>query len=219
MRRRLRWVQFEVPVIVFVGVAILMVGCQPRPATALQRQPQRVKRTVALGSRTDAVIHEPVTNEVRDGACIYKGNGWRLTLPKGSAWTPESDVYSTLRLVRRSEGPQVVLWLKAYNIRPGMSPETFLAAHAMWVAEEAGPRIEYSWDKELQAWQGYAVSADHEIYYSFKLNNGRAYVLEESAKAGALDAQAVAEFRQIVSGLQLWPPERATNPVGEPATQ
>jgi len=123
---------------------------------------------------------------------------------RDAAWRREADRTGTLRLSREADGTRLVLRLRAYAVRDGMAPKTFLAAHAMWMAEEARPRIEYSWDADLQAWHGYSL-ADEEVYYAFRIAGDRAYVLEESADAGALDADAADEFMRILSHLECTP--------------
>jgi hypothetical protein len=147
----------------------------------------------------DAVVREPVEVEQTADQASYAAEGWRLSVSTEAGWRREADATSTLKLVREAQGVPVALRVRVYAIREGMEPKTFLAAHAMWIAEEKGPRIEYTWDEDLQAWQGYTVSREREAYYLFKVAGGRAYVLEEAAESGALGARAADEFQRIAA--------------------
>jgi hypothetical protein len=86
-----------------------------------------------------------------------------------------------------------------------MPVRTFLAAHAMWIAEEDRARLEHEWDPELGLWLGYAISGQQETYYAFRIEGDRAYVLEETAAEGAVDAAAAREFRGALAEFECRP--------------
>ena len=165
------------------------------------------------------MLHLPMRAAGTAERISFVGDRWRLTVDGGVGWRRQKEETTTLTLMRQAEGVKVVLRLRVYGIRDGMPPKTFLAAHAMWLAEEGGPRIEYTWDKDLQAWQGYAVDRDRETYYVFRVVADRAYVLEASAEAGSLSARAADEFQRIAADFECRPaPGQAALPPS-PETQ
>jgi hypothetical protein len=179
-----------------MAALLLVAGC-PRPSRRPAGRSSEVRPEP--GSRDDAVLREPVEVEETADRASYAADGWRFSVGTEAGWRRQPDQTSTLKLVREAQGVPVALRVRVYAIRKGMEPRTFLAAHAMWIAEENGPRIEYTWDEDLQAWQGYAVSREREAYYLFKVAGGRAYVLEEAAESGALGAAAADEFQRIAA--------------------
>jgi len=168
-------------------------------------RPPAAESRVSPGSREDSVLHLAVRTEDAGETISYVGDRWRLAVDKEAGWRLEEDETSTLKLVRDAEGVPVALRVRAYAIRGGMEPKTFLAAHAMWLAEERAPRVEYRWDKGLQAWQGYSVGRERETYFLFRVSGDRAYVLEESAESSALGARAADEFQRIAASFRCQP--------------
>jgi hypothetical protein len=195
--------------VLVVGCATVLSGCArttPR-ATPVSQRP-----AIEAGSRRDAVLVLPAEVEQTAKGTSFAGDLWCLTVRQEAGWRKEPEAGSTLRLAREADGVTAVLRLRVYAIRPGMDARTFLAAHAMWLAEERAPRIEYTWDKDLKAWQGYAVGPSQETYYVFRLGEGRAYVLEESAEAGALSARAADEFQRIAADFEVRPASHRAEP-------
>ena len=188
---------------------LALSGCRP---TARPPVSSSVAPLLEPGSRQDAVLTLASRTQEAGGGLRFVGDLWRLTVPRESGWQREPEAGTTLRLSRDADGVKAVLRLRVYAIRPGMEAKTFLAAHAMWLAEERAPRVEYTWDKDLQGWQGYAVGPAYETYYVFRLTDTRAYVLEESAEAGALGARAADEFQRIAADFECRPSSPAPEP-------
>jgi len=186
------------------GALLLGVVCGCRPAASPPAGPGPAPE-VEPGSRADAALTLPVRTETGGEQVVYLGDEWRLTVPRASGWRQEPEVRSTLRLMRQADDVTAALRLRVYAIRAGMDPRAFLAAHAMWLAEERAPRVEYQWDRDLQAWQGYSVGTSRETYYLFRLAGRRAYVLEESAEAGTLSSAAADEFQRIAADFECGP--------------
>jgi hypothetical protein len=158
------------------------------------------------GASREAVIREPVSLVRADAEARYKGTSWALSLDDGSGWQRQTgDRGSTLRLTRDSDGVQLDLVLSVYPIRPGMPVRTFLAAYAMWMAEEGGPRIEHEHDEAARHWRGYAIHDDRETYYAFLVSDERAYVIQESASSGVLSKEEVEQFYRIVEAFECYP--------------
>jgi hypothetical protein len=170
-----------------------------------QSPPPAEETRVPPGSREDSVLHLATRTEETGETISYVGDRWRLSVDREAGWRVEGDETSTLKLVRDAEGVPVALRMRAYAIRGGMEPKTFLAAHAMWLAEERAPRVEYTWDKDRQAWEGYSVGQERETYYLFEVSGDRAYVLEESAESAALGARAADEFQRIAGSFRCQP--------------
>lgn len=188
-----------------LGVAVLS-GCLLRsPGPPLPLLPAG-----EAGGRRDAVLQPAVSEEDAGENLAFAGDRWRLRVPRASGWRRDAEAGSTLRLTREADGVTAVLRLRIYAVRRGMEPRTFLAAHAMWLAEEGAPRVEYAWDEDLQAWQGYAVGSSSETYYVFKIAEDRAYVVEEAAEAGALGARAADEFQRIAAQFECGPAAAST---------
>jgi len=198
------------------AAALAVAGCSRSPQSTA---PVSGEQGPEAGSRADAVLHEQVNVAEDRLQRTYRGSEWSLSVAREAGWRRDPDDASTLTLSRDANGVALVLRLRAFAVRPGMDPIAFLAAHAMWIAEENGPRVEYNWDRRLQAWQGYAVSADRETYYLFRVVGDRACVLEETAESGTFDAHALDEFEQIAADFKCTPRTRrgpATEPPSEP---
>lgn len=191
--------RLEMGVLMAIGGVFLSLGCRERTVSYSETTTTTRADT---GTRLDAVVREVVREETKGPWSTYKGTGWLLEVSREAGWRREPDHTSTLQLVRNEAGVRLHLKLRVYRIRDGMEPRTFLAAHAMWLAEEGEPRVEYAWDEELAAWQGYAVGAGKESYYHFQLAGDRALVLEEWAEGATLSATAADEFKRIAAGLK-----------------
>ena len=189
-----------------MAAGVVLAGCL---GLRHQAPPSREEGRLPPGGRQDAVLRLPVSTEETADRVSYVGDRWRLSVEREAGWRSQQDETSTLKLVRDADGVPVALHLRAYAVRAGMSPKTFLAAHAMWLAEERAPRVEYTWDEDLQAWQGYAVGRERETYYLFEVAGDRAYVLEESAESSALGARAADEFQGIAADFQCRPTPEA----------
>jgi len=188
-------------VLIACGLGLAGSGClarRPRPAT----HPPRMR----TGASREAVVHEPINTEHTDSGTLYSGEGWTLTVGDGSGWREASDGKDgTLKLVREAAGIRLSLALRAYPIRRDMPVETFLTAHAMWMVEEEGPRVEYEQDEQSGQWHGYAIRADQEAYYAFFCSDDRGYVIQASASSGVLSREEVEEFSRIVKAFRCYP--------------
>ena len=191
------------------GLGLGGSGClarRPRPATPPPR--------MHTGASREAVVHEQTNTEHTDSETLYSGEGWTLAVSDRSGWREAPDGEdATLKLVCEAAGIRLTLALRAYPIRREMPVEKFLTAHAMWMAEEDGPRVEYKQDERSGQWHGYAIHADREAYYAFFCSDDRAYVIEASASRGVLSQEEVEEFRRIVKAFRCYPRQPSRPPL------
>lgn len=180
------------------GLAFADVGCPTH-----RRGPPPPPPQSGGAASSDAILQEMVTVERQPSETRYHGQDWTLTVNQSAGWQRVSeDTTATLKLTREANGVVLHMALKAYPVRSAMPVETFLAAHAMWMSEEGGPRIEYEYDEESGSWRGYAIHGDEETYYAFCVADDRAYVIEESATGGVLDGDEVARFYRVAESFQ-----------------
>ncbi len=183
-----------------LGVAVALAGsvfagagCPVRRSGPTPPLPQP-----GTAASSDAVLHQTISMEQRQSGTRYHGEDWTFTVNQSAGWKRVSgDATTTLELTREEDGVMLNLTLKVYAVRSAMPVETFLTAHAMWMSEEGGPRVEYEYDEESGSWRGYAIYGDRETYYAFSVADDRAYVMEESATGGVLDKDEVARFYRI----------------------
>lgn len=199
-RRRLIGARSFAAALALGGSAFVGAGCPVRRAGPTSPPPSS-RSTTATSS--DAVLRDTISVEQQPSGTRYHGQGWTLTVDPSTGWQRvREDTSATLLLTRETEGVVLDLALKAYAVRSAMPVDTFLTAHAMWLSEEGGPRVEYEHDEDSGSWRGYAIHDDEESYYAFFTAGDRAYVLEESATGGVLNEEEVARFYAIADSFR-----------------